>query len=82
MTLEYCQDYSNFIFDKVNQFSDQRFIQIFKLRHEGEKKQTWKSISKEVGLTIEGVRKIYLRNVKILKKQIQKNYEYKLSSSD
>lgn len=80
--LEYCQNYSKIIFEKVEKFSDPRFIEIFKLRHEGDKKETWKTISEKLNLTVEGVRKIYLKNIKILRKQIEKNYEYKLSDSN
>ena len=81
-TIEYCDYYSNLIFDKVNESTDPRFIQIFKLRHEGDKKKTWKTISQELNLTVEGVRKIYLRNIEILKKQIKQKYEYKLSDAN
>lgn len=80
--LEYCQNYSKIIFEKVEQFSDPRFVEIFKLRHEGDKKETWKTIGAKLNLTVEGVRKIYLKNIKILKNQIKENYEYKLSDSN
>jgi RNA polymerase sigma factor (sigma-70 family) len=78
---EYCQHYFNVIFQKVEEFSDTRFVEIFKLRHGEDKEQTWKVIGSKMNLTTETVRKIYLKNIKILKNQLKKNYEYKLSDA-
>ena len=48
------------------------FLEIFKLRHFGEKKMSWQAIGKIVGLSNEGARKIYLRYISSIKRRIKK----------
>lgn len=59
------------VFDYASKVPDKRFFTIFKMRHVG-KKQTWKKIGENIGLTNEGARRIYNKNIKVLKDRIQK----------
>lgn len=67
-------DLISFIIDNAQDLDDRRFLKIFKLRHFGEKKKSWRAIAKAVGMTNEGVRKIYLRNIEFIKNRLKKEY--------
>ena len=59
--------------DRVSRF-EPRAKFIFEKRFFSRKKQTFKTIGKKLGLSYEGVRKIYIKHLEILKK-INKKYE-------
>lgn len=65
------ENFSNSLFSEVERIAkanaDVRFIKIFKMRHDGKPAQWWK-IGEELGLSPEGARQIYNKNIKIVKK--------------
>ena len=66
------RDLSSFIYEKAGEVPDKRFIEIFKMRHDTSPKKGWVEIADIMGLSHEGVRKIYKKNIKNLKNKINK----------
>ena len=67
------QEVANYLCDCASEFYDARFVEIFRMRHlSGNKKMSWRKIAKHFGLSYEGVRLIYNRNIEKLKEKINK----------
>lgn len=65
------EDYKSFIYECAKHIDDKRFFEIFKMRNLPVKK-TWVEIGNILGLSNEGARKIYNRNIENLKNKIIK----------
>ncbi len=61
-----------FIVESTSEIQDERFLEIFKLRHMQDKPVSWKKIGKVIGMTSEGARKVYNHNVEFLRNRIKK----------
>lgn len=62
----------DYIFNILEQLNDKRIIKIFNLRFfEGNKKMTWKQISKKVGLTSQGAINLFEKGIDFLKVKLR-----------
>lgn len=75
------RDTEEYIINCLDMIEDKRFAKIFNYRHSTEKPLGWREIGKTLGLSHEGVRKIYNTNIKLIREKLQAEiHEYKLSS--
>ena len=63
---------ADYICDCAADLYDERFVEIFRLRHlSGPKKMSWRKIGTKLNLSYERVRQIYFNNIEKLKHKIQ-----------
>lgn len=61
---------TSYIANRVKNSEDERFKEIFKMRHSEGKKKTWREIGEKLGVSHECARKIYNKKLKTFTKQI------------
>lgn len=59
------------ILDQVKGSDSAKFREIFKLRYCGQKPRSWRQISKMVGMSHEGVRKVYEKHIGAIKEHLK-----------
>lgn len=74
--LEESEDAIRYIWEKIEKNPDKRFTEIFKMRHSTDKPKSFYAIGEKLGMSHEGVIKIYKKNLQILKKQLSHEFNY------
>jgi DNA-directed RNA polymerase sigma subunit (sigma70/sigma32) len=74
--VEETEDLIRYIWERVEQNSDKRFIEIFKMRHSTDKPESFYLIGDRLGLSHEGAIKIYRKNLLKLKKELYHEFNY------